>query len=47
MSCSWWWTALAFVAGLGVGQIALMASLMLLTGGGEREQRDEHERGSV
>ena len=44
--CSWWWTALAFVGGIGVGQILLMLSLVLMTGGSERE-RDEHERGSV
>jgi len=44
--CDWWWTALVFVGGVGIGQVLLMVSLMLLTGGNP-EQRDEHERGSV
>jgi hypothetical protein len=43
--CSWWWTALVFVAGLGVGQLALMVSLVMLTGG--NPGGDEHERGSA
>ncbi len=46
-NCSWWWTALVFVAGLGIGQVLLMASLVLMTGGSERERPDEHERGSA
>ena len=45
MSCSWWWTALIFTAGMGVGQVLLMVSLVMLTGG--NPERDEHERGSV
>ena len=44
--CSWWWTALVFVAGLGVGQVVLMVSLMMLSGGNPRES-DEHERSGV
>jgi hypothetical protein len=45
MTCSWWWTALIFVAGLGVGQVLLMASLAMLAGG--NPERDEHERSGV
>lgn len=41
--CSWWWLGLAFVAGLGVGQVVLMAALVIATGGGAH--RDEHEEG--
>ncbi len=41
--CSWWWAALVFIGGMGVGQIALMASLAMLAGGSP--QRDEHEEG--
>jgi len=40
--CSWWWSGLMFVAGIGVGQVFLMAMLMLFSGSNER---DEHERG--
>jgi len=42
--CSWWWTALVFIGGIGLGQMLLMVALMMFAGGGER---DEHERGSA
>ena len=41
-SCSWWAISLAFVAGAGVGQVLLMAALVLLAGG-DAGARDEHE----
>lgn len=40
--CSWWSLALALVAGAGVGQVLLMAALVLLAGG-DAGARDEHE----
>ncbi len=43
--CSWWWTALAFVAGVGTGQVLLMVALAMLAGGQPRQSRDEHEEG--
>jgi hypothetical protein len=46
MTCDWWWTALAFVGGIGVGQVLLMTALVLMSGGSERDG-DEHERGSA
>ena len=46
MNCDWWWAALIFIGGVGVGQILLMLSLVLMSGGNTRES-DEHERGSV
>ena len=42
--CSWWSLALALVAGAGVGQVLLMAALVLLAGG-DAGARDEHEEG--
>jgi len=47
MTCSWWWTAMVFIGGIGVGQILLMITLMLLTGGNTDRHSDEHEKGSV
>jgi len=41
--CSWWAISLAFVAGIGVGQLLLMTALAVLSGG--NPERDEHERG--
>ena len=46
-ACSWWWTALVFIGGIGIGQVILMASLVLMTGGNTERTADEHERGSA
>ena len=43
--CSWWWTALVFIGGVGIGQMLLMVALMMLAGG--NTERDEHERSGV
>ena len=43
--CSWWAIALAFVAGIGVGQLLLMTALAVLSGG--NPERDEHERSGI
>lgn len=40
--CSWWSLALAVVAGAGVGQVLLMAALVMFAGG-DAGARDEHE----
>ena len=45
MACDWWWTALVFIGGIGVGQVLLMTALVLMAGG--NPQRDEHEGNSI